>query len=693
MNTHVDRLIQSMSDFVHYLGGHLGAVAVGAITTATAAYLISRPKKFRPLVDLNNQSKEVPGLHLARMSTMCTDGELKERAYDDVGTIYQAFRRGARVSNNGECLGWREGGTGPYRWISYNDVLSKSANVGAGLLEKGLVPNHNTFVGIYSQNRVEYVVTELACYSYSMAIVPLYDTLGPDACTYIINQADMSLVVCDNVTKVNALLDRIEATPILKTIVVIETPDQELRKRAESLGIEIVSFSDLEELGKKHPKEIMPSQPDDLCTICYTSGTTGSPKGAMITHRNVIAGVSGCHLTLAPLGVGTEDIIISYLPLAHMYERINHVYTYMNGAKVGFFSGDVKKLLDDIRELRPTMFPTVPRLLNRLYDQVMGQVSSSLLKKILFTVAINRKTSELSSGILRNNSIWDQIVFKKVQMVLGGRLKFICTGSAPISDKVLAFVRCAVGCPVLEGYGQTESAAVSTLSVISHNEPGHVGPPLPCTMIKLKDVPDMGYKAEDNKGEICFKGPSVFNGYLKDPEKTAETLDEDGWLHSGDIGMWLPNGTLKIIDRKKNIFKLSQGEYIAPEKIEQIYVRSMPVAQVFVHGDSLQSFLVGIVIPDPDHLMKWAKNTLGLEGGYKQLCENEEVQKAILEDMTSIGKKAGLKSFEQVKNIHVHPELFSVENGLMTPTFKSKRNEILKYFKQQLENLYTVAAL
>jgi long-chain acyl-CoA synthetase len=205
--------------------------------------------------------------------------------------------------------------------------------------------------------------------------------------------------------------------------------------------------------------------------------------------------------------------------------------------------------------------------------------------------------------------------------------------------------------------------------------------------VKLEDVADMNYFAVNNEGEICIKGTNVFQGYLKDPEKTQEALDKDGWLHTGDIGRWLPNGTLKIIDRKKNIFKLAQGEYIAPEKIENIYIRSRPVSQVFVHGESLQSSLVGVVVPDPEVLPSFA-GKLGVKGSFEELCQNQTVKEAILEDLQKIGKEGGLKSFEQVKSIFLHPEPFSIENGLLTPTLKAKRGELSKFFQIQIGSLY-----
>lgn len=197
----------------------------------------------------------------------------------------------------------------------------------------------------------------------------------------------------------------------------------------------------------------------------------------------------------------------------------------------------------------------------------------------------------------------------------------------------------------------------------------------------------MNYLASKGEGEVCVKGANVFKGYLKDPARTAEALDKDGWLHTGDIGKWLPNGTLKIIDRKKHIFKLAQGEYIAPEKIENIYLRSEAVAQVFVHGESLQAFLIAVVVPDVESLPSWAQKR-GLQGSFEELCRNKDINKAILDDLLKLGKEAGLKPFEQVKGIAVHPELFSIDNGLLTPTLKAKRPELRNYFRSQIDELY-----
>lgn len=285
-----------------------------------------------------------------------------------------------------------------------------------------------------------------------------------------------------------------------------------------------------------------------------------------------------------------------------------------------------------------------------------------------------------------------------------GQVRIVVTGSAPIASHVMIFLRCVFGVPVLEGYGQTESSTCISFTDPDDFTSGHVGPPLACNEVRLVDVPEMSYLTSDNvhgadaksgnkgvkclgRGEICFRGPNVFSGYYDMPEKTSETIDEEGWCHTGDIGVWLLDGNLKIVDRKKNIFKLSQGEYVAAEKIENIVGRSSFVAMSFVYGDSLQSKLVAIVVPDQEYLESWAKNN-GFKGSFAELCKNSEIIQVILDDMTKQGKTAKLKGFEFPKAIYVESEPFSPENGLLTPTFKLKRPVAKKNYRENIDILY-----
>uniref|UniRef100_A0A8I3N9L6 Long-chain-fatty-acid--CoA ligase n=2 Tax=Canis lupus familiaris TaxID=9615 RepID=A0A8I3N9L6_CANLF len=587
----------------------------------------------------------------ARRSVIGDGPQLLTHYYDDARTMYQVFRRGLSISGNGPCLGFRKPKQ-PYQWLSYQEVADRAEFLGSGLLQHNCKPCTDQFIGVFAQNRPEWIIAELACYTYSMVVVPLYDTLGPGAIRYIISTADISTVVVDKPQKAVLLLEHVERkeTPGLKLIIIMEPFEEALKERGQECGVIIKSMQAVEECGQQNHHAPVPPKPSDLSIVCFTSGTTGNPKGAMLTHGNVVADFSG------------------FLKVTE---------------------GDIRLLSDDMKALCPTIFPVVPRLLNRMYDKIFSQADTRL-KRWLLEFAAKRKQAEVRSGIIRNDSIWDELFFNKIQASLGGCVRMIVTGAAPASPTVLGFLRAALGCQVYEGYGQTECTAGCTFTTPGDWTSGHVGAPLPCNHIKLIDVEELNYWTCKGEGEICVRGPNVFKGYLKDPDRTKEALDSDGWLHTGDIGKWLPAGTLKIIDRKKHIFKLAQGEYIAPEKIENIYIRSEPVAQVYVHGNSLKAYLVGIVVPDPEVMPTWAQKR-GIEGSYTELCANKELKKAILEDMVRLGKESGLHSFEQVKAIHIHSDMFSVQNGLLTPTLKAKRPELREYFKKQIEELYSIS--
>uniref|UniRef100_A0A8C3PSA2 Arachidonate--CoA ligase n=1 Tax=Calidris pygmaea TaxID=425635 RepID=A0A8C3PSA2_9CHAR len=650
-------------------------VGIGAFAAVVAYWFASRPRAVKPPCDLRMQSEEVEGLAGARRSVIGDSPQLLTHYYDDARTMYEVFRRGFSISENGPCLGFRKPKQ-PYQWLSYKEVAERAEALGSGLLQQGCKPSTKQFIGVFAQNRPEWIISELACYTYSMVVVPLYDTLGPGAIRYIVNTADISTVICDKPEKARILLDHVERreTPGLSSIILMDPFEKELVERGRRCGVRIQNMQEVEDCGRE-------SRHVPVVSV-------GNPKGAMLTHGNVVADFSGfLKVTEKVIFPRQDDVLISFLPLAHMFERVIQSVVYCHGGRIGFFQGDIRLLSDDMKALRPTIFPVVPRLLNRMYDKIFSQADTSL-KRWILEFAARRKKAEVRNGIIRNDSLWDKLFFNKIQASLGGCVRMIVTGAAPASPTVLGFLRAALGCQVYEGYGQTECTAGCTFTTPGDWTSGHVGAPLPCNLIRLKDVEELNYFASKGEGEICVKGPNVFKGYLKDEEKTTEALDQEGWLHTGDIGKWLPNGTLKIIDRKKHIFKLAQGEYIAPEKIENIYIRSDPVAQIYVHGDSLQAFLVGIVVPDSEVMPGWAKKR-GFDGTYAELCKNKELQQAIMEDMVRLGKESGLHSFEQVKAIYIHSDMFSVQNGLLTPTLKAKRPELRDYFKKQIEELYS----
>ncbi|KFR08171.1 Long-chain-fatty-acid--CoA ligase 6, partial [Opisthocomus hoazin] len=628
------------------------------------------------------------GLDGARRSVIGDSPQLLTHYYDDARTMYEVFRRGFSISENGPCLGFRKPKQ-PYQWLSYKEVAERAEALGSGLLQQGCKPSAEQFIGVFAQNRPEWIISELACYTYSMVVVPLYDTLGPGAIRYIVNTADISTVICDKPEKARTLLDHVERseTPGLRSVILMDPFEKELAERGRRCGVRIQTMQEVEDCGRESRHVPVPPRPEDLSIVCFTSGTTGNPKGAMLTHGNVVADFSGfLKVTEKVIFPRQDDVLISFLPLAHMFERVIQSVVYCHGGRIGFFQGDIRLLSDDMKALRPTIFPVVPRLLNRMYDKIFSQADTSL-KRWALEFAAKRKKAEVRNGIIRNDSLWDKLFFNKIQ-VSNFRSLFSKYSTNPHFFPTNKFLLHPFLSQVYEGYGQTECTAGCTFTTPGDWTSGHVGAPLPCNLIRLKDVEELNYFASKGEGEICVKGPNVFKGYLKDKEKTTEALDQEGWLHTGDIGKWLPNGTLKIIDRKKHIFKLAQGEYIAPEKIENIYIRSDPVAQVYVHGDSLQAFLVGIVVPDSEVMPGWAKKR-GFDGTYAELCKNKELQQAIMEDMVRLGKESGLHSFEQVKAIYIHSDMFSVQNGLLTPTLKAKRPELRDYFKKQIEELYS----
>ncbi|MBX9640199.1 MAG: AMP-binding protein, partial [Mycobacteriaceae bacterium] len=377
---------------------------------------------------------------------------------------------------------------------------------------------------------------------------------------------------------------------------------------------------------------------------------------------------------------------------AHVFERLIQAHSYYSGASVGFFRGNILGLIEDIALLKPTIFPSVPRLLNRIYDKITAAVNQlPPLKRKLFELGYAAKREYLYSEGATIHPFWDKLVFSKMAAVLGGRLRWILTGAAPISPQTVEFLRIVFCCRVMEGYGQTEGTGIGTTTLLHDVAVGHVGPPNPACEVKLVDVADMDYLVSDRpnpRGELCVRGPSVIRGYYLMPDKTAETIDEEGWLHSGDVAELLPNGCFRIIDRKKNLFKLAQGEYVAPEKIENIIARSPYIAQCFVYGDSLQPHLVAIVVPDEEVVRIWAHSNALAHHSFSELCQLPELHEMLFSDMLYRCKEAALGGFEIPKAIFVSAEVFSIENDILTPTLKMKRNVAQKVYAQQIKHLY-----
>lgn len=640
---------------------------------------------------LKQQSVEIEGQQNVRRSPVVGDNEFVEYIYDDAKTVQECFLRGLKKSENKPCFGYRpEGKDVPYEWLSYSQIWDKAQQIGSGMLHRSI--KAGDLVGIFSQNNVEWGVMDKACTGYSIVSVPLYNTLGEEAIIFIINQCELSLILVDTNIKAQQLIEyqKTKQVSSLKHIVIIEDPSDKTKDSIGDTEICLLTFKDLKDEGKEHVRETVFPEVDDLYTICYTSGTSGMPKGVMISHRMIVSDLSAANAYQLNFmsKMKSSDVHFSYLPLAHIFERIFQVICHMHGASIGFFRGDAKFLLSDVAALRPTSFIMVPRIMTKFRDKIISGVNESYIKAKLFNHGLKKKMAAMKKGEFRTDTIWDKLIFNKTKALLGGRVRFCLTGAAPVSPEVLNFTRCVFGVYVIEAYGQTEGSGGFTGTLSGDLRGGNVGSIMPSCHIKLEDIEEMGYFAKDGKGEICARGPCVTKGYYKDPEKTKEAIDSDGWLHTGDVGQWLPNGSLKIIDRKKNIFKMSQGEYIAPEKIEQVFVTMGCIGQIFVHGESVKSALVAIVVPDEETIVPWCKeHGVALSANFKEHCESKKVRKQILKQMAEFGKKHGLASFEIPKRIKLSSDAFSVENDLLTPTLKSKRKMIYEKYASDLQEL------
>ncbi|PWA65219.1 long-chain acyl-CoA synthetase 6 [Artemisia annua] len=608
--------------------------------------------------------------------------------HPDIATLHDNFVHASETFRDYKYLGTRvraDGTVGEYTWMTYGEAATARSAIGSGLVAHGIP--EGSCIGLYFINRPEWIIVDHACSAYSYISVPLYDTLGPDAVKYIVNHSSAQAIFCVPQT-LHSLLSFLSEIPSVRLIVVVGHFVEPMPSLPSTIPIKVVSFSELITQGSANPYAFNPPKTEDVATICYTSGTTGTPKGAVLSHGNMVANVAG--LTIG-MDLYPSDVHISYLPLAHIYERSTQILYAYYGCSVGFYQGDTLKLLDDIAVLRPTIFCSVPRLYNRIYDGITYAVKSSGgLKERLFNAAYNAKYQALLNGKTAS-SMWDKLVFNKIKDKLGGRVRYMISGASPLSADVMDFLKVCFGCPVVEGYGMTESSCVITIMNEKDILSGHVGAPLSCCEVKLVDVPEMNYTSDDQpypRGEICVRGPTVFQGYYNDEVQTREVIDEEGWLHTGDIGLWLPAGCLKIIDRKKNIFKLAQGEYIAPEKIENVYTKCNFVAQCFVYGDSFNSCLVAIVCVDTDMLKAWAaKEGLQFES-LEQLCHDQRARIAVLADMDATGKEAQLRGFEFIRSITLVTEPFTMENGLLTPTFKVKRAQAKAYYAKAITDMY-----
>ncbi|OLY79175.1 Long chain acyl-CoA synthetase 7, peroxisomal [Smittium mucronatum] len=604
-----------------------------------------------------------------------------------------------------------------YVFETYKEVAERATRLGSGIIELRKMTNkkggdlmeRNWPVAIYSINRPEWTICDKALNTQSLYSVALYDTLGASSMSYILNHCEAPIVVC-SIDKVAKILTSIDELTHLEAIISLDSLVDSKTRRvrapfneescrilvnwAKSKNIVLVDIFDTEEMGLMNPKKHNPPRPSDIYTIMYTSGTTGNPKGAVTTHGNYAYAAHISAKYSKDQSKSNIPSIVSFLPLAHAYGRTRENTITLQGGFIGYYCGDVTKILEDTRALQPTSFTGVPRLLTRFYDLISSKTihSSNLVIKTVSQMGANAKIRNLKESGTLDHSVYDPLIFNRTKALLSSNLENISTGTAPVEPYVTDFLRISLKTLITEGYAMTETASVGTRQMDDDLSNGTVGVPGKSVELRLRSVPDMDYLVSDNpspRGELLIRSPTVFIGYLKNKQATDETLIGDGWLASGDIAKFNVDGSVSIIDRKKSLFKLSQGEYISPEKIEVVITQDPLIMQAFVAGKQYKNHLVAILVPDPLTFTPWASKLLPGAKSIQELCQSELVNRRILERLIENSKKSKLLGFETVKAIYLDHRPFDVDNnGLLTPTFKLKRFDAAKYYKKTIDALY-----
>ncbi|WP_317048758.1 AMP-dependent synthetase/ligase [Hymenobacter sediminis] len=583
------------------------------------------------------------------------------RTFDILAQLQQKY-------NKPDCFAAKV--NGQYAPISTDSVVEQVNQVSLGLRALGVGKDDK--VALISMNRPEWMFADFGIAQLGATSVPMYPSITVEDYKYIFTDAGVKAIFVSD----KKLLDKVrEATQDLNI------PAENIFTFDKVEGAR--HFSELLELGKQgNPADLEPLkaavQPDDLLTLIYTSGTTGQPKGVMLTHNNIL---SNCRNAQRFVPVTEHDKALSFLPLCHIFERmVTHIYL-INGVSI-YYAESMETIADNLREVHPQIFTTVPRLLEKVYDKIVAKGHElEGVKKQLFFWALNlglKYDNQKDHGFFYNTqlALANKLIFSKWREALGGNLRCIVSGGGALQPR-LARVFWSAGIPVMEGYGLTETSPVIAVGGYEpkNNMIGTVGPIIDNTEVKI---------ASD--GEILTRSESVMKGYYNKPELTAKEFDEEGWFHTGDIGEIVEGRFLKITDRKKEMFKTSGGKYIAPQVIESKLKESPLVEQCMVVGDG-QKFPSALVIPSFDDLKGWCKrNGVDCNCSNEELVKNEKVVK-MYEDLVH-KYNTGFAQWEQVKKIVLLPRLWTVETGEMTPTLKVKRKVITANNKELIESLY-----
>ncbi|SKB91857.1 long-chain acyl-CoA synthetase [Soonwooa buanensis] len=556
---------------------------------------------------------------------------------------------------------------GSWRNLSTEDFIAKSNQFSRGLIKLGLKKGDKIGL-ITTTNRTEWCIIDQAALQLGIITVPIYPSISQADCVYNLGDSDsLFCFVSDEklFNKINEIRDQL---PLIKEIYTFDKVNA--AKHWEDI-LELGKDDSLQAEVDDIKKEIYP---DDLVSIIYTSGTTGKPKGVMLTHNNIVQDIIGCEDRI-PRRQGNDSRALSFLPMCHVFERmIFYLFTY-NGFAI-YFAESTDKLSENLQEVKPHYMTVVPRVIEKVYDSIYKKgTEAGGIKKSIFLwslkIAENYKLGAPKSFF---HKIADKLVFSKWRAGIGGNILTLVSGSAPLSTRLNIMFQ-AAGIPIQEGYGLTETSPVISVNSFEFMKMGSIGKPLFNVNVKI---------AED--GEITVKGPTVTQGYYKNPELTKDAFDNEGYFKTGDIGHLDKDGFLFITDRKKEMFKTSGGKYVAPQVIENLAKASLFIEQIMVVGEG-EKMPTALIQPDFDYAKKWAKdNNVNIGTTPEEIAKSPELKAAIEKEMENINKNLG--HWEQIKKIELTPEIWSEENGMLTPTLKLKRKVIKEHFMDLYNKLY-----
>lgn len=563
-----------------------------------------------------------------------------------------------------------------YKSLTFKEFQARVNNLAAGL--KNLGAQQNDKILILSENRVEWAVADYAILTMGGITVPIYPTLLPSHIQYIINNSEGKIIIVSGTHQLHKILEIRQNLPLLENILLMdgEAPEnvttwQRVLKMGEDYLNENPKFID---------ESLTKITRQNSASIIYTSGTTGVPKGVMLTHGNFLSNVEGA---LQAVSVSNEDVFLSFLPLSHVFERMaGHFLATYCGATIAY-AEDIETVADNLKEVHPTIMASVPRFFEKVYARVQDSLEegSALKKKIfLWAIEIGKKTNIYRQkglpikGILKMKyNLADKLVYSKLKERVGGRIRLFISGGAPLSRQIAEFFN-AAGLVLLEGYGLTETSPVITVSQVDNFKFGSPGLPLTNVEVAI---------AED--GEILTRGPHVMVGYYKNEEETKATIDNEKWLHTGDIGYVDKDGFLFITDRKKNIIVTSGGKNIAPQAIENLLVTSKYIEQSVVLGDK-HKFCSALIVPNMDNLKAYAEKIGISYDNESDLIAKPEIEELFRNEID--GVSADLASYETIKKFRLMKEPFTIESGELTPTLKVKRNVVEQKYKVLIDEIY-----